>query len=477
MQRKEKFKKILLFALLILLPLISMNGNTVNINRTEPVLKITANNKEKNAIINELQSEVKNYISGFYWKCPDVIPNTIVVVGLESEIDICFMLAQAQIDSWEDLFSYIVNDDAHSRTLIIMDEFQYIGKANRAFVSVLQKIWDTMLADKNIMLILCGSLVNKMYSQTLSYDSPLYGRRTGQIKMKQIAFRYYPQFFSDISERQLIECYAVTGGVPKYIETFEPYTDVYTSIERCVMSKESYLYEEPSFLLEKEVKDVGSYFPIFKTIASGKEKQSEIASALNVAQTNLPKYLKTLIDLDILEREVPATEDKPEKSKMGLYKIKDNYIRFWFRFIYPYRSYIEMDNTDFVMQKIQQGFVANHAAFVYEDICRREYMPALVADGKWDFTPTRIGRWWDRSDTEIDIVAVDENSDNVIFGECKFTNDPMDVDVYYHLLEKIEKVDWKKQNRINHFVFFSFNGYSEKLKQLADEKDNILLYE
>ena len=136
-----------------------------------------------------------------------------------------------------------------------------------------------------------------------------------------------------------------------------------------------------------------------------------------------------------------------------------------------------MDNTDFVMQKIRSGFIANHAAFVYEDICRREYMPALVAGGKWDFTPTRIGRWWDRSNTEIDVVAVDESSDNVIFGECKFTNYPIDVDVYYHLLEKIEKVDWKKQNRKNHFVFFSFNGYSDKLRQLAEEKDNILLYE
>ena len=156
-----------------------------------------------------------------------------------------------------------------------------------------------------------------MYSQTLSYDSPLYGRRTGQIKMKQIAFRYYKNFFPTADQRQLIENYAVTGGVPKYIESFELYDNVYTAIERCVMSKESYLYEEPAFLLEKEVQDVGSYFSIFKTIASGKEKQSEIASALNVAQTNLPKYLKTLIDLDILEREIPATEDKPEKSKMG----------------------------------------------------------------------------------------------------------------------------------------------------------------
>ena len=386
------------------------------------------------------------------------------------------LLAQADITNWEELFSYIVNDVSQDRKLIIIDEFQYIGKANHSFVSVLQKIWDTMLSDKNIMLILCGSLVNMMYSQTLSYDSPLYGRRTGQIKMKQSAFSYYQNSFPTADQRQLIEYYAVTGGVPKYIESFELYDNVYTAIERCVMSKESYLYEEPAFLLEKEVQDVGSYFSIIKTIASGKEKQSEIASALNVAQTNLPKYLKTLIDLDILEREVPATEDKPEKSKMGLYKIKDNYIRFWFRFIYPYRSYIEMDNTDFVMQKIKSGFVANHAAYVYEDICRREYMPDLVANGIWSFTPTRIGRWWDRSDTEIDIVAIDENSDNVIFGECKFTNEPMDVDVYYHLLEKIERVEWKKKTRKNHFVFFSYNGYTDKLRQLAEEKGDVLLY-
>ena len=135
-----------------------------------------------------------------------------------------------------------------------------------------------------------------------------------------------------------------------------------------------------------------------------------------------------------------------------------------------------MDNTDFVMQKIKAGFIPNHAAFVYEDICRREYMPALVAEGKWDFTPTRIGRWWDRSDTEIDVVAVDETTDNIIFGECKFTNEPMDTDVYYHLLEKAEKVDWKKLTRKSHYVLFSFNGYTDKLRQLAEEKDNILLY-
>ena len=329
------------------------------------------------------------------------------------------LIASSNIGDWESLFRFILEKGNDERKLIVIDEFQYIAKSNPAFISVLQKIWDTMLSNENVMLILCGSLVNMMYAQTLSYDSPLYGRRTGQIKMGQIAFKHYHEFYKNLSEKQLIEYYAVTGGVPKYIESFENFGDVYEAIEQCVMSKESYLYEEPNFLLEKEVKDVGSYFSIIKTIASGKEKPSEIASALEVKSTNLPKYLSVLIDLDILEREVPATESKPEKSKMGLYRIKDNYIKFWFTFIYPYRSYIEMDNTDFVMSKIKKGFIANHAAFVYEDVCRKEYMNELVAQETWDFVPTKIGRWWDRTDTEIDIVAVDENSDNIIFGECK----------------------------------------------------------
>lgn len=386
------------------------------------------------------------------------------------------LIASSNIGDWESLFRLIVEKGNDERKLIVIDEFQYIAKSNPAFISVLQKIWDTMLSNENVMLILCGSLVNMMYAQTLSYDSPLYGRRTGQIKMGQIAFKHYHEFYKNLAEKQLIEYYAVTGGVPKYIESFENFGDVYEAIEQCVMSKESYLYEEPNFLLEKEVQDVGSYFSIIKTIASGKEKPSEIASALEVKSTNLPKYLSVLIDLDILEREVPATESKPEKSKMGLYRIKDNYIKFWFTFIYPYRSYIEMDNTDFVMSKIKKGFIANHAAFVYEDVCRKEYMNELVAQETWDFVPTKIGRWWDRTDTEIDIVAVDENSDNIIFGECKYTTAPMDTNVYYDLLEKTKKVNWHKESRKEHFVFFSINGYTDKMKALAREKGNIVLY-
>lgn len=133
--------------------------------------------------------------------------------------------------SWEELFDLIIDYNTNDKKLIIIDEFQYIGKSNPSFISVLQKIWDTKLKNNNVMLVLCGSLINMMYSQTLSYDSPLYGRRTKQIRLKQIPFKYYKEFIDSTDEKFLIEAYSVTGGVPKYIEMFESNDDIYTAIK------------------------------------------------------------------------------------------------------------------------------------------------------------------------------------------------------------------------------------------------------
>ena len=124
--------------------------------------------------------------------------------------------------------------------------------------------------------------------------------------MKQIPFRFYRDFFSkEIGRRELVELYSVTGGVPKYIESFRGVDDVYRGIEKSVLNSSSYLYDEPNFLLSKEVSEVGTYFSILKAVAAGNRKSGEIAAALNVRQTGLSKYLKVLERLDVLERVVP----------------------------------------------------------------------------------------------------------------------------------------------------------------------------
>lgn len=383
------------------------------------------------------------------------------------------LLRDAKVSSWDTIFKTIMQTDFEAKPVIVIDEFQYIGKSNPAFPSVFQRIWEEQLKDKPVMVILCGSLISMMESQTLSYNSPLYGRRTAQMKLKQIPFRYYRQFFPDKSENELVEMYAVTGGVPKYIESFADVGDIYEGISENILNPSGYLYDEPQFLLQQEVSEVGSYFSIIKAIAAGNSKLSAIATLLEVKSTGLTKYLKTLIDLDILEREVPVTEDNPEKSKKGLYKIKDNYLRFWFAFVYPNLSFIESGNSRIVMNKIRKGFISSHVAFIYEDICR-EKMWDLSAQDTWPFYFSKIGRYWG-SKTEIDVVALDPDGKNMILGECKYWKEPVGINILRDLEEKSKAVSWNKSARKTWFVLFSSSGFTPELETLAEKREDVLL--
>lgn len=382
------------------------------------------------------------------------------------------LLLNANVGRWEDIFEVIQNrKNSGARLVLVIDEFQYLGKANKSFPSIMMGIWDNILSKSNVMLILCGSLINMMTSQVLNYDSPLYGRRTAQIKLKQIPFEHYHEFNESFNEIQQVERYAVTGGVPKYVELFDSEADIYDAIRKNVLSRNSFLYAEPEFLLQKEVSEIGSYFSILKVIASGNHKLGKISAALNIQQSSLSKYLSVLIDLDILERQVPITEENPEKSKMGLYFIKDNFIKFWFQFVYPYRSLLESDKDEFVMDKIRQAFIENHVSYVYEDICR-EKVWSLVGD---TLMINRVGRWWGKGDVEIDVVAYDSMGTDILFGECKYSKNPKGMDVLEKLKEKSHSVEWNTKSRNEFYCIFSKNGFSPALEKYAKEHSNIIL--
>lgn len=383
------------------------------------------------------------------------------------------LLKNVEVKSWDVLFRAIMDTHFDSKPVIVLDEFQYLGKSNPAFPSVFQRIWEGILKDRQVMVILCGSLISMMQSQTLAYGSPLYGRRTAQIRLKQIPFAYYHEFFPEKNRKELIEMYAVTGGVPKYMELFSQSHNIYSAIETCVLNRSGYLYDEPYFLLQQEVSEVGSYFSIIKAIAAGNTKLSSIAGVLEVKSTSLTKYFKTLMDLDILEREVPVTEDSPEKSKKGLYKIKDNYLRFWFAFVYPNRSFIESGHGQIVMDKIRKSLVRNHIAFVYEDVCR-ERMWEMNAKGVWPFYYSKLGRYWD-SKEEIDIAAIDPDGKNLILGECKYWQEPVGVSVLRELEAKAKTVSWEKEKRKTWFVLFSVNGFTEELRTEAAARTDLRL--
>ena len=384
------------------------------------------------------------------------------------------LLTTAAVD-WLTVFKTLLEHKTKTKKIIVFDEFQYIGQSNSAFPSVMQKIWDMLLKDANIMLILCGSLVSLMKSQTLDYSSPLYGRRTGQIRLKQIPFAHYHEFFEGRTNNELLPFYAVTGGVPKYIETFRGYTDIYEAIEENVLNSQSFLYEEPFFLLQKEVSEIGSYFSLIKAIAAGNRKLADIAANLGLKQTGLTKYLKVLTDLDLIEREVPVTETAPEKSKSGLYRLTDNFIAFWFKFVYPYRAYLEKGETKFVLSQIKKGFVQNYASFVYEDVCR-EKMWELSAANFWDFHLDKVGRYWGAKAGEIDIVALGSTGEDLVLGECKYTSSPKGLSVLHALQEKADVMLKLTNAKRVQYVIFGTSGFTQGLTEKAQE-GNVRLIE
>lgn len=389
------------------------------------------------------------------------------------------LLQNATFTDWLDLFQVIADYEPEKKKVFVIDEFPYLVKTNSAFPSILQNAWDEVLKDKNVMLILSGSLIGMMQKHALSYDSPLYGRRTSQMRLAPLLFTdiYAVQ---SLSFTESVEQYAVTGGVPKYLEFFEDGRELTEQIKDAVLSKNGFLYEEPFFLLKSESMTAVNYFSIIKAIADGNHKIGKIAGVLGIESSKLTPYLSTLSDLGSVEKRTPVTEKNPEKSRKGLYFIADNFIRFWFKYVYPYKGELELDNMQIVLEEMKKDFETKFVAFAYEDICK-DIFANLCKRGVIDFVPSRIGAYWLNDytgDTEIDVMAVDNQNKRIFAGECKYHRNPVDASVYYALKEKVlDAGEIRKSYPVYDVIYgvFSKSGFTQRMLDAARETSNLVL--
>lgn len=389
------------------------------------------------------------------------------------------LLQKIEFTDWLDLFQLIADYKSEEKKVLVIDEFPYLVRTNSAFPSILQNAWDEFLKDSNVMLILSGSLIGMMQKHVLSYDSPLYGRRTAQMRLTPLPFTsiYETQ---NLPFEQAVEQFALTGGVPKYLEFFEDGRPLEEQLKDAVFSKNGFLYEEPNFLLKSESLTAVNYFSIIKTIADGNHKLGKIASALGQESSSLTPYLSTLSNLGFIEKRTPITEKNPEKSRKGLYFIADNFLRFWFCYVYPYKGELELDNMQIVLDEIHKDFKEKFVAFAYEDICK-DVFAKLCSNNAISFVPSRIGSYWLNDydgDTEINVMSVDHQNKQVFAGECKYHTKPVDAPVYFALKEKVDNAaeirkSFPKYNII--YGLFSKSGFTKRMLDIAKENPNILL--
>ena len=389
------------------------------------------------------------------------------------------VLQKAAFSDWLDLFQAVADYKPNEKKVLVIDEFPYLVKVNDSFPSILQNAWDEILKDSNVMLILCGSLISMMKKHALSYESPLYGRRTAQMRIAPLPFTtvYENQ---KLSFEEAAEQYSITGGVPKYMEFFSDGQPLYEQIKENVLSKNGFLYEEPNFLLTDEVQVPTNYFSIIKVIADGNHKLGMIAGILGLETSALTPYLKTLSELGFIEKQVPVTEKNAEKTRKGLYFISDNFLRFWFRYVYPYKGELELDNTQISLDELDKDFKEKFVAFAYEDICK-EIFARLCSDKAIDFTPSKIGSYWlnDKSgNTQIDVMAVDTVNKRLFAGECKYHNQPVNADVYFELVKKVDNSSEIKSAFKGYTVIygvFSKSGFTSRMTDISNSNPNLFL--
>ncbi len=329
-----------------------------------------------------------------------------------------------RVKNFYDLLKYLVRQIADEKYIIVIDEFSDLIERDDTIPSVFQVIWDEYLSGKDIMLILCGSSVSMMVEGTLTQKSPLYGRRTGQWMLEPLKAYHISQFHEQINVRKGIEFYCILGGVPQYILEFDPGKSVFKNIDEHILAKGEFLHEEVETLLKGELKEYYLYISIFEAIAKGRTRLVEISDYSKIPQKDLPKYVGTLMKLELIGKEYPVTEKI--RSKKTRYYIKDNFFRFYFRYIRPNSTEIESGNADKVLKLIEKDFDTFVGA-EFENIVKDQFK-SRGAGITLPFSFNRIGRQWGRikdapkgqNTYEINIVALNDDTGDIAFIECKW---------------------------------------------------------
>lgn len=380
------------------------------------------------------------------------------------------ILARSGFSDWLEVFDYL-KEHVRGQFILAVDEYPYLVETDKATGSLFQKGWDEYLKDTQIFLILSGSSIAMMESETLEYKAPLYGRRTGQILLHPLNFRESWKFYPNKNFADFLKIYSVTGGMPAYIAQFLPYATIEEGIKKNILQKTGILHDEVNFILKEELREPKNYLAVLKAISWGKTKFGEIVNEAGLEKNIGYKYISVLERLKIIEREVSITEKNIVKSKKGIYKISENFFRFWFHYVFPYKSDLEIERFAEVTEKFQSEFYQIESK-VYEKICQE-----ILWEQKDNIFPfERVGRWWE-GDKEIDIIATNNQTKEILFGEVKWGNKLCGFAVLNDLKKKSEFVRWNARNRKEYFILFSHSGFEPELIKRAKKEEVFLVHQ
>lgn len=378
--------------------------------------------------------------------------------------------AETSFLSFQAALEYVFKLAEKKRFILAIDEYPYVARSSKSLASTLQLLIDKYKDTSKLMLILCGSSMSYMEDEVLAYKSPLYGRRTAQMKIFPFSFDEACRYLKNYSDEDKALAYGIVGGTPQYLLQMDDRLSIEDNIKNTYLNPISFLYEEPTNLLKQEVREPAIYTAIITAIAVGASRMSDISNKVGEDSNICANYLKSLINLGIVKKETPYGEKTSRKS---IYSIEDNMFRFWYRFVPNNNSVIMRGAADIVYRRIEPQ-LSEYMGAVFEEICK-QYLWKLLLDGNSPVEFSELGRWWgndpiEKKQTEIDIMG-EQDKKTALFGECKWTNEKVDLGVLETLIKRSKLFSY-----INvHLFLFSRSGFTKGCIDKANELGNVSL--
>jgi uncharacterized protein len=370
--------------------------------------------------------------------------------------------------NWQQAWQQVAALAQNERLGLLLDEFTYLLEIDPSIAGQLQNVWDQTLSRANLFLVICGSHLGMMLRHTLSYQAPLYGRATAQLRLPPLPFgmtaRYFPNF--DADERVAI--YAIWGGIPAYWERLDGAATLSDNIRQELLTANNLMQVEPRLLLQDFVNEPHNYVGILRAIANNARTQNEIASFSGLAQGHVSQYLSILQTAGFVERRVPVTQG--ERSRLGRYHIVDPYLRFYYRFLASRQSQLALGVQEQALAEIKRHLRDFIGANTWEELCR-EWILRASAQQAVPVLVDQVGSAWTRA-AQVDVVGVNTMEKTLVLGECKWGPEPSSRSVLTELVEKTAEIVPSQGRWQVYYLGFARAGWTAAAHAFAQEVAN-----
>jgi AAA+ ATPase superfamily predicted ATPase len=382
------------------------------------------------------------------------------------------------IRSWDNFFEVLFSQARDKKITIAFDEFQRFASIESSLPSILQKHFDLEKKRSKLFIIISGSSFGLLKKLFIDEGSPLFQRPANILRLRSFNFKLICRILSDLGVKrfeEMVELYSFFGGIPKFYELMEIYNikGSEKALDELLFRHEAPLRKEVQDVISEEFgKQSSTYYSILTAIALGKTKANEIADFAGIKHTSLPAYIYDVSELlGAVKKELQVTE--PNTSKKVKFNLSNSFLRFWFRFVFPKESDYRLGR----FKEIKKDFEEQKSSFIglaFEDICK-EVLIGSDMGAKY----TKIGKWWgnyrnekgEKRTAEIDIVALNKNTREILFASCKWRNRKTRLQDLLDLKKYSELVEWKNNERKETFMVFSKSSYESTAQEFAKENN------